>query len=207
LHLVTPRFVSRERVRGGAVRAHSGGVALLMHQLLSGLMTSTRAIPGAGALADALGGLISAMLEDCWASEPDEGLARRKVRLEQIGQHIRRSFADPALSPGAVAEALNLSRRYVHKLYAQEGRSFRQDLIALRIDACLKAFQDEKQAKKTIAEIAFAAGYTDISQFNRHFRRLKGATPSALRTALSGAAAKPRKGVRKARAFPRLVEA
>lgn len=196
LHLITPRFVSRERIRGGAMKAHSGGVAQLVHQLLSGLMTSGRATPGSGALADAMGGLISAMLEDCWAAERDAGLDTRKARLEQISQHMRRNFADPHLTPGAVAEALSLSRRYVHKIYAQEGRSFRQDLIGLRIEACLKAFQDEKQVKKTIAEIAFAAGYTDISQFNRHFRRLKGATPSALRTALAATAPKLRKAIR-----------
>jgi AraC-like DNA-binding protein len=203
LHLITPRFVSRERIRGGTVRTHSGGVAQLVHQLLSGLMSHGRAAPGAGALADALGGLVSAMLEDCWAAEKDEGLAKRKARLEQIGQHIRRNFADPELSPGAVAEALGLSRRYVHKLYAQEGRSFRQDLVGLRIEACLKAFQDDKQVGKTIAEIAFAAGYTDISQFNRHFRRLKGATPSDIRGALAARGVKPRKPAR-ARAKPPL---
>ena len=55
--------------------------------------------------------------------------------------------------------------------------------MGLRIDACARAFLDDSQAGKTIAEIAFAAGYTDISQFNRHFRRIKGQTPSELRKA------------------------
>jgi AraC-like DNA-binding protein len=193
-HLIVPRFVCNERIRGGSARPHSGGVALLLHQLLAGLMTPGRAIPGAGALSDAVGGLVSAMLEDCWAAERNEGLVQRRLRMDQIGQHMRRNYADPALSPAGVAEALSLSRRYVHKVYAQEGRSFRQDLIALRIDACLKAFQDGKQAAKTIAEIAFAAGYTDISQFNRHFRKLKGTTPTALRRALSSQTTKVRIG-------------
>jgi AraC-like DNA-binding protein len=192
LHLMVPRFVCRERIRGGAARAHSGGVAVLLHQLLAGLMAHGRATPGPGALADALGGLASAMLEDCWAVERDDGLAQRQLRLDQIGQHLRRHYADPALSPGGVAEALGLSRRYVHKIYAQAGLSFRQELIALRIDACLKAFQDGGQNGKTIADIAFAAGYTDISQFNRHFRKLKGATPSTVRSALADRAVRAR---------------
>ena len=195
-HLLAPRFVARERLRGGALRAHGGGVAALLHQLLTGLADPSRAGLGAGALVDAVGGLISAVLEDCWAQEQDDGQAMRKLRLEQINQHIRRHFADPELSPGDVAEALSLSRRYVHKLYAQEGRSFRQDLIALRIEACLRAFTDEQQAGKTIADIAYAAGYTDISQFNRHFRKLKGDTPSNVRRALVSSLG--RKGVRRA---------
>ena len=96
-----------------------------------------------------------------------------------------------------------MSRRYVHKLFAHEGRSFRQELITLRIEACLRGFSDDKQADKTIADIAFAAGYTDISQFNRHFRRLKGETPSAARrnlmTLRPGAG---RRGTRSAAALP-----
>jgi len=188
IHLMSPRFIARERLRGGALRAHAGGVSALLHQLVAGLTLPGRAAPGAGALTDAVGGLVSAVLEDCWAQERDEGQAMRKLRMEQIGQHMRRNFADPDLSPGDTAQALGLSRRYVHKLYAQEGRSFRQELVALRIEACLRAFVDEKQAAKTIADIAYAAGYTDISQFNRHFRKLKGDTPSNVRRALSQAA-------------------
>jgi AraC-like DNA-binding protein len=196
-HLLSPRFIARERLRGGALRAHSGGVAILLHQLIGGLATPHRATPGVGGLSDAIGGLVSAMLEDCWAQERDDGQAMRKLRLEQIGQHMRRNFADPELSPGDAADALGLSRRYVHKLYAQEGRSFRQELIALRIEACLRAFTDEKQAGKTIADIAFAAGYTDISQFNRHFRRLKEDTPSAVRRTLALSIGKVRKSGRR----------
>ncbi|HEX7758402.1 MAG TPA: AraC family transcriptional regulator [Caulobacteraceae bacterium] len=198
VHLLSPRFVARERLRGGALRAHAGGVASLLHQLIGGLSPPARAAPGAGALMDAVGGLVSAVLEDCWAQERDEGQTMRKLRLEQIGQYMRRSFADPELSVGGAADALGLSRRYVHKLYAHEGRSFRQDLIALRIEACLRAFTDQKQAGKTIADIAYAAGYTDISQFNRHFRRLKGDTPSAVRRTLGHVIVKVRKPARKA---------
>jgi AraC-like DNA-binding protein len=202
-HLLAPRFVARERLRGGALRAHAGGVATLLHQLIAGLTLPGRAAPSPGALTDAVGGLVSAVLEDCWAQERDEGQAMRKLRMEQIGQHMRRSFADPELSPGDTAEALGLSRRYVHKLYAQEGRSFRQDLVALRIEACLRAFTDEKQVDKTIADIAYAAGYTDISQFNRHFRKLKGDTPSSVRRALSATLGRARKGARKTAAAKR----
>lgn len=203
VHLLSPRFVARERLRGGALRTHAGAVAGLLHQLLAGLSLPGRAAPGAGALMDAAGGLISAMLEDCWAQERDDGQAVRKQRLEQIGQYMRRSFADPELSPGDAADALGLSRRYIHKLYAQEGRSFRQDLIALRIEACLRAFTDDEQAGKTIADIAYAAGYTDISQFNRHFRKLKGDTPSAVRRALVASMA-PRRAVRRTPQRPKV---
>jgi AraC-like DNA-binding protein len=196
-HLLVPRFVARERLRGGLLKAHGGGVAGLLCELLIGLMSPGRAIPGAGALTDAVGGLISATLEDCWAGEDsDAGERLGRARMESIGQYLRRHFADPELSPGDVAQAIGVSRRYLHKLYANENRSFRQELIGLRIEACLKAFADTRQAGKTIADIAFASGYTDISQFNRHFRRLKNATPTSVRQALLTSPLKGRKCAR-----------
>jgi AraC-like DNA-binding protein len=182
-HLLAPRFVTAERLRAGALASHATGVAPLLYDLLIRLTTREAATPGAGAVVDAVGGLLSATLEDCFAAEtPTRGESGR-ARLEQISRHLRRHFADPDLCATDVADAVGISRRYLHRLYAEDGRSFRQELIGLRMEACLKAFLDAGQAEKTIAEIAFAAGYADISQFNRHFRRLKGATPSALRRA------------------------
>ena len=197
-HLFAPRFVSLERLQAASLKSHGRGVAGLLYDFLAGLGDGRRATPGPGALVDAIGGLLSAALEDCLTIEDARQGDAGRLRLEQIARHLRRHFADPDLSAADVAEAVGVSRRYLHKLYAQEGRTFRQELIALRIDACLKAFLDEQQAEKTIAEIAFAAGYTDISQFNRHFRRVKGTTPSAARRAAlaelvaSGKPARPR---------------
>jgi AraC-like DNA-binding protein len=142
--------------------------------------------PGTRALADAIGGLLSATLEAFGDGAPPARGDAARTRLQQIGRHLRRHFADPGLCAADVAAAVGVSRRYLHRLYAEDGRTFRDELIALRIEACLAAFRDAAQADKTIAEIAYAAGYADISQFNRHFRRLKGGTPSALRRAAQG---------------------
>ncbi len=200
LHLLSPRFVARERLRGGALRAHFGGVPSLLRDFLIGLADPKRAAPGAGALIDVLGGLVSATLEDCWASAAEDSADRlSRARLDQITQHMRRHFADPDLSAEDVARAVGISRRYLHKLFTEAGRSFRTELVNLRIEACLKVFADEKQAGKTIADVAFAAGYTDISQFNRHFRRIHGETPSTARRDLAARAALTRRPVVRSR--------
>jgi AraC-like DNA-binding protein len=182
-HLLAPRFVSEPQLRAGVLRCHGFGVAPLLFDLLLRLAARQAAAPGAGALLDAVGGLLSATLEDCVAAEPAARRRAADARREQIARHLRRHFADPYLTAADVAAAVGVSRRYLHRLYADDGRSFRGELIALRIEACLRAFRDEGQVDKTIAEIAFSAGYADISQFNRHFRRLNGATPSQLRAA------------------------
>ena len=169
-------------------------MAQLLRDLVAGLATPERATPGPGALADALGGLLSAMLEDCWTRDaPSIAERQGRLHIETIEAYVRRQFADPDLTPSDVAKAIGVSRRYLHRLYTEAGRSFRGDLIALRIEACLKAFADPRQAQKTVAEIAFAAGYTDISQFNRHFRRLRGETPTAVRRARLGVVPRARR--------------
>jgi AraC-like DNA-binding protein len=182
-HLLAPRFVSEPQLRAGALRCHGLGVAPLLFDLLLRLAARQAASPSAGALLDAVGGLLSATLEDCVAAEPAARGRAADARREQIARHLRRHFADPYLTAADVAAAVGVSRRYLHRLYTDDGRSFRGELIGLRIEACVRAFSDESQVDKTIAEIAFSAGYADISQFNRHFRRLKGATPSELRRA------------------------
>jgi AraC-like DNA-binding protein len=182
-HMLAPRFVSAERLKAGAQMSHSGGVAPLLYDLLAKLSSRESVTPSAGPLVDAIGGLLSATLEDRFAADPPARGEAAGARREQIGRHLRRHFADPDLSAADVAAAVGVSRRYLHRLYAEDGRSFREELIALRIEACLRALLDANQAELTIAEIAYAAGYADISQFNRHFRRLKGTTPSELRRA------------------------
>ncbi len=184
-HLLSPRFLSPDRVKTASLRSHGMGMASLLCDLMVRLAKGDAATLGAGAVVDAVGGLLSATLEDSHAADrPPRGEAGR-ARLEQIGRHLRRHFADPDLSAADVAVAVGVSRRYLHRLYAHFGRSFRAELVSLRIESCVKSFLDESQINKTIAEIAFSAGYTDISQFNRHFRRLKGATPSTLRRAVN----------------------
>jgi AraC-like DNA-binding protein len=185
-HLIAPRFVDHERLAAASLKSHGLGMASLLYDLLGRLGGRETPTPGFGALVDAVGGLLSATLEDCAPLEKPARGESGHARLDQINRYLRRHFADPELSASDAAGAIGVSRRYLHRLYAQHSRSFREELIALRIEACLSAFQDESQAAKTIAEIAFAAGYTDISQFNRHFRRIKGATPSEMRRAAAG---------------------
>jgi AraC-like DNA-binding protein len=182
-HLIAPRLVSAERLRAGALKNHAGPVAALLYDLVTRLAGGEPGAPGAAALADAIGGLLSATLEGCESAAPAGRGAAGQTRLQQIGRHLRRHFADPDLCASDVAAAVGVSRRYLHRLYAEDGRSFRDELVGLRIQACLDAFMDEDQVEKTIAEIAYSAGYADISQFNRHFRRLQGQTPSASRRA------------------------
>jgi AraC family transcriptional regulator, positive regulator of tynA and feaB len=74
---------------------------------------------------------------------------------------------------------------YVHRLFATTGRSVGEHLNEKRIAACTCKLLDRNSAHKTIAEIAFAAGFRDISHFNRLFKRCNGLPPREFRRTMA----------------------
>ncbi|MBK8387566.1 MAG: helix-turn-helix domain-containing protein [Candidatus Accumulibacter propinquus] len=96
-----------------------------------------------------------------------------------LSQH----HADPSLNPAALASHLGVSLRYVHKLFESSGRSFSRTLVERRLHACHAALADPFRDRQTVADIAFANGFNDLSHFNRHFKAAYGMTPRDWRQA------------------------
>ena len=80
-----------------------------------------------------------------------------------------------------MADDLYVSVRDAHKLMQMTGRSFRKELVRIRLEAARQAFAANHRPRQTIADIAISVGFNDISQFNRHFRAAFGMTPRAAR--------------------------
>ena len=102
------------------------------------------------------------------------------VLLMMMMDHIDRHSADPDLSAVTLARKFHCSERYVHKLFAGTGRSVGERVNDKRIAACTRDLLDNPRNRK-VAEIAFAAGFRDISHFNRLFKRINGAAPREFR--------------------------
>jgi AraC-like DNA-binding protein len=105
----------------------------------------------------------------------------RAARLTAILANLRAGFANPHLSTRTVARDLNLSVRYVNDLLAETGRSFAEHVLELRLQRVRQTLTDRAHDTRRISDIAYAAGFSDISYFNRCFRRRFGCTPGALR--------------------------
>jgi AraC-like DNA-binding protein len=103
--------------------------------------------------------------------------------LSMMLDHIDRHSDDPELGAAALAAKFRCSERYVHRLFATTGRSVGEHVNEKRIVACTGKLLDRRSAHKTIAEIAFASGFCDISHFNRLFKRCNGLTPREFRRA------------------------
>jgi AraC family transcriptional activator of tynA and feaB len=105
------------------------------------------------------------------------------VLLSMMLDHIDRHGSDSELGAATLAARFRCSERYVHRLFATTGRSVGEHLNEKRIALCTRALLDRNSAHKTIAEIAFAAGFRDISHFNRLFKRCNGLAPREFRRA------------------------
>ncbi|HEY4201412.1 MAG TPA: helix-turn-helix domain-containing protein [Devosiaceae bacterium] len=105
----------------------------------------------------------------------------RVARLQAVLSKIRSGFTDPLISAQSVGDSLGLSERYVHLLLQETGVSFTERVLELRLQRTQEVLSDRRNASMRISEIAYAAGFSDISYFNHSFRRRYGTTPSSVR--------------------------
>jgi AraC-like DNA-binding protein len=120
------------------------------------------------------------------ASFPPEDLPNhlrglRAARLAAVLANIRTGFTDAHFSTQHIARELNLSVRYVNDLLAETGRSLAEHVLELRLLRVREILGDHAQDARRISDIAYASGFSDISYFNRCFRRRFGCTPGSLR--------------------------
>lgn len=135
------------------------------------------------ALADHVGrtilDLIALILSaDGRASEIAQRRGVRSARVETILADIRAGFADPKYSPSSVAMKLGVSVRYVQDLLHETGVSFTERVLELRLQKARQMLECGGYGNRPITDVALAAGFGDISYFNRCFRSRFGASPT-----------------------------
>lgn len=109
----------------------------------------------------------------------------RAARLATVRAEMAALLERPDLAATLVAIRLGVTSRYVRKLLAAEGTTFSAEVHGLRLTQVHARLRDPGHAGRTIADLAFEAGFRDLATFNRQFRRRFGTTPSAVRAATS----------------------
>jgi AraC-like DNA-binding protein len=121
------------------------------------------------------------------ARELIAGRGLKAARLRAILAEIARRCGDPALDIDSIASQEVLSRRSVERLLEETGKSFTEHLTEHRLERAFAMLTDPALSCRRIIDIALAAGFGDISHFNRLFRRRFGETPSSARAGSSAA--------------------
>ena len=105
----------------------------------------------------------------------------RTARLMAIKADILTHIGSSELTVDAVAQRQCVTPRYVHMLFEAEGFTFSEFVRGKRLAHAHRMLSDSRFSRMSIAAIAFAAGFGDLSYFNRTFRRRFGAAPSDVR--------------------------
>lgn len=99
--------------------------------------------------------------------------ARLKLAKSYIVAHSHRRETSVA----SVAANLNVTPRYVQRLFEADGTTFSEFLMRQRLVQAHRLLCDPNFRHAAISTIAYDVGFGDLSYFNRRFRRLYGFTP------------------------------
>ena len=95
--------------------------------------------------------------------------SKRKALLNSILAYIDRNYAKAELNINSVCRRFGISPRSLHRLFEAEGLTFSREMTVRRLNKCVEAMCAHREA--SIASIAFASGFGDLSSFNRQFRK------------------------------------
>jgi transcriptional regulator GlxA family with amidase domain len=107
----------------------------------------------------------------------------KAARLRAILSEVARRFSEPDFDLDNIAGTLGLSRRYIQELLEETGKSFTEHLVERRLERALSMLTDQRCLHLAVIDIAFAAGFGDVSHFDCLFRRRLGDAPSGVRAA------------------------
>lgn len=163
------------------IRAAAGAPAVFLDAL--GSLQRWRETLGHGSqegLANALIDLMGAVV--CFAVPDDTGCVLRSLyQRERVKGFAQRNLQNPDLNVELIAEAVNLSPRQVHRLFARESVSLMRWVWIQRLENCHRELRNASTAKRTISDIAYAWGFNDQAHFSRAFRKHFGVSPREVR--------------------------
>jgi AraC-like DNA-binding protein len=105
----------------------------------------------------------------------------RAARLKLAKSFIASHSHQRDLSVTAVASSLNVTPRYVQRLFEADGSTFSEFLIGQRLARAHRLLCEPSAGPTAISTIAYDVGFGDLSYFNRRFRRQYGLTPREVR--------------------------
>lgn len=135
----------------------------------------------AESIANALIDLIGAMICFAAPSNPD-CLNRALNQREQILRFARAQLRNPDLNVELIAEAVGLSPRHVHRLFADEEFSLMRWIWSQRLKNCYRELHDARAMAQSISSIAYSWGFNDQAHFSRAFRKQFGVSPRQVRS-------------------------
>ncbi|NVO14084.1 MAG: helix-turn-helix domain-containing protein [Rhodoplanes sp.] len=180
---LAPLLARPDSLNGATVDPVSGTGRLLATYLLSLYQSAAQLSPTqASAAAAALIELIALAFNGVAHDGGDVPEALGKAELLRVQNFIRAHLAAQTLGPDMIAAALGISRARLYRLFAPIG-GIAEYIREQRLRRCLTDLVSAKQARRQVAEIAWAWGFSDPTHFARAFKQRFGRTPTEIRRA------------------------
>lgn len=107
--------------------------------------------------------------------------AARSLAASNLRAFVDTRLSDPAMDPAMAAAGAGISVRYANALLAEEGTSLNRLIQTRRLDQCTRSLADPAQCRRTVSDIAFGWGFSDLTHFGRLFKKRFGRTPREYR--------------------------
>jgi AraC-like DNA-binding protein len=109
------------------------------------------------------------------ALEP-EGLAAARLDLLKAG--VLRNLGRSDLTIEKIARANGISGRQAQRMFAAAGSTYTAFVLEQRLLLAHRLLSQAAARQRKISDIAFTAGFNDLSYFHRAFKRRFAATPA-----------------------------
>lgn len=105
----------------------------------------------------------------------------RSLAVMRLRAVIEARLSDRSVTAGSVAAAARISVRYANSLLTREGTSIMRLIQTRRLERCRRSLEDPLQAHRTLTEIAYCWGFSDMTHFGRRFKATYGMSPREYR--------------------------
>jgi AraC family transcriptional activator of tynA and feaB len=157
------------------------GSARILATMLDGLWTcsSTLSELDHHVLPRALAQLTEAVFYEQGSYEHD-ATVQKTLQFERLTRTVRANIHDDSLSAQSLSRMLNISRSTLYGVTRVAGTTVERMIIDARL-AYVAGKLDGPHCTTSLTELAFAAGFRDLSHFSRRFKEKYGVTPAKYR--------------------------
>lgn len=189
LHLPRTEMHARfgyDLIRGGITLSRQDPATIALCAVLAKALAHKPASAAASScLREAVFGLLGATLHERSGREAHEGIdsdLSGAHALAATQAYINAHYRRPDLSVHEIADDLGLSARQIQRAFAVIGTTPTRYLLQKRLEHARRAIEERRQGRRAglISSIAYEAGFSDLSYFNRCFRRAFGQNPKAV---------------------------
>ena len=103
------------------------------------------------------------------------------ARVDVLKSETLKNLTRSDLTVDMIAHANGLSTRQAQRLFARSGMTFTEFVLEQRLSLAHRLLIDPQNRHPKVSDVAYAAGFSDLSYFNRAFRSRFGITPSDMR--------------------------